>query len=174
MSDAPHPTWGPFLFDTSAESWLARHVQETAVHDWLDRYLACHQIHLSSITVLERVRGYARLARTVEQQIYLSQLGQVWPVDAAAAIVAGEVLALLPEPPTPPKRLHRQLETRASRISRWRFDAMIAATAVVRGLTLVHDNASDFEAIRSTIERSPHRFPSLGTLELFRITRILS
>ncbi len=51
---------------------------------------------------------------------------------------------------------------------------MIAATAVVRGLTLVHDNASDFEAIRSTIERSPHRFPSLGTLELFRITRILS
>jgi hypothetical protein len=49
-----------------------------------------------------------------------------------------------------------------------RFDAIIAATALVNGLTLIHDNAGDFEAIRSAIERAPERFPGLGPLELIR------
>jgi len=45
---------------------------------------------------------------------------------------------------------------------------MIAATALVTRLALVHNNAGDFEAIRSAVERSPERFPNLGPLELIR------
>lgn len=50
------PASGPFLFDTSAESWLALS-QDAAVRKWLRAYLAQHQVQVSSITVLERVRG---------------------------------------------------------------------------------------------------------------------
>jgi hypothetical protein len=45
---------------------------------------------------------------------------------------------------------------------------VIAATALVEQMTLIHNNAEDFEAIRSAIERSPQRFPKLGPLDLVR------
>jgi hypothetical protein len=45
---------------------------------------------------------------------------------------------------------------------------MIAATALIAGMTLVHNNAGDFESIRGAIETSPGRFPKLGPLELIR------
>jgi hypothetical protein len=63
-------------------------------------------------------------------------------------------------------------ESRQERLVRWRFDAMIAATALVASIPLVHNNAEDFETIRSAIERSPDRFPKLGPLELIRCTRL--
>ena len=56
------PTSGPFLFGTSAESWLAR-TEHPQVLDWLRGYLAHHQINVSAATVLERVRGYSLLWR---------------------------------------------------------------------------------------------------------------
>jgi len=49
---------------------------------------------------------------------------------------------------------------------------MIAATALVAGMPLVHNNAADFESIRSAIERSPERFPAPGSLELIRCTTL--
>jgi hypothetical protein len=88
----------------------------------------------------------------------------------SVGVVAGEILALLPDPPSPPKRSHHLAESRSERLSRWRFDVLIASTALVAGIPLVHNNASDFEAIRSSIERTPERFPSLGPLELIRCT----
>lgn len=109
-------------------------------------------------------RGRIEAARVA----YLSQLGNVLPVDSAVAVVAGEIIALIPEAPTPPRRAHRLAESRQERLARWRFDGFIAATALVAGIPLVHNNASDFEAIRSAIERSPERFPGLGPLELIR------
>jgi len=55
----------------------------------------------------------------------------VWPVDGAVAVVTGELMALVPDPPTPPRRSHKLTEPRQKRLSRWRFDQMIAATALV-------------------------------------------
>jgi hypothetical protein len=115
------PGSGPFLFDTSAESWLAR-----TTGTWMREYMSRHQVHIS-----------------------------------AMAIVAGEIVALIPEPPTSPRRSHHLALSRADRLSRWRFDCMIAATALVARMPLIHNNAADFETIRGAIEKAPSRFPSL-------------
>jgi hypothetical protein len=52
---------------------------------------------------------------------YLTTLGRVWPVDGAVAVVAGEIMALLPDPPTRPRRSHHLAESRHERLARWRF-----------------------------------------------------
>jgi predicted nucleic acid-binding protein len=172
-----HPAWGPFLFDTSAESWLAR-TQDPALQRWFAEYLSRHRIHVSAVTIVERIRGYALLSQRTRTErwediergriAYLAGLGRVWPLDGAIAVVAGEVGALLPNPPTSPRRAHRLVESRQDRLVRWRFDGMIAATALVAGMPLIHNNPADFESIRSAIERTPRRFPKLGPLELIR------
>jgi predicted nucleic acid-binding protein len=171
------PAWGPFLFDTSAESWIAR-CEQPAVRDWMLLYRSRHPVHVSAVTVLERIRGYSllwnralgdRRARIDAARVaYLNALGHVWPLDGAAAVVAGEIIAMLPEPPTPPRRSHKLTESRQERLARWRFDAMIAATALVVRMPLIHNNARDFDPIRSAIDLSPERFPGLGRLVLIR------
>jgi predicted nucleic acid-binding protein len=171
------PGSGPFLFDTSAESWLAR-TKQPELLNWLQAYLSRHPVHVSAVTVLERSRGYSLLWRRAHQDrregiesariAYLSALGRVWALDGATAVVAGEIMSLLPNPPTEPKRSHQLAESRQERLARWRFDAMIAATALVARMPLIHNNAADFEEVRSAIERSPERFPRLGPLELIR------
>ena len=40
-------------------------------------------------------------------------------------------------------------------------------------MSLIHNNAADFEAIRGAIEVSPQRFPGLGPLGLIRCTSLL-
>jgi predicted nucleic acid-binding protein len=173
------PASGPFLFDTSAESWLAR-AGDGETLTWIRAYLSHHQMHVSAVTVMERVRGYSLVWRRAEPErrdsieaarvAYLANLGRVWPLDGAVAVIAAEIMALVPDPPTPPRRSHQLVESRQERLVRWRFDAMIAATALVAGMPLIHNNAGDFEAIRSAIERFPRRFPGLGPLELMRCT----
>jgi len=171
------PASGPFLFDTSAESWLAR-TEQSEFLNWMRAYVSLHPIHVSAVTVLERIRGYSLLWRRSQGErremielarvAYLAALGVVWPLDGAVAVVAGEIMALLPDPPTAPKRSHHLAESRQDRLARWRFDGMIAATALVARMPLIHNNAADFEPVRSAIERSPARFPRLGPLELMR------
>lgn len=151
-----HPEFGPFLFDTSAESWLAR-AEDPKVAGWMREYLFRHQIHISAVTVLERIRGYSLLwQRTAAEQreriesariTYLEGLGRVWPLEGAVAVIAGEIMALVPEPPTPPRRSYRLAESRGERLARWRFDSIIAATAIVAQMPLIHNNAADFESI---------------------------
>ena len=97
---------GPFLFGTSAESWLAR-AEHSQVIEWMREYLSHHPVHVSAITVLERVRGYSLLWRRAQvdrrerieaaRVAYLRELGRVWPLEGAAAVVAGEIMAF-PEP----------------------------------------------------------------------------
>ncbi len=50
---------------------------------------------------------------------------------------------------------------------------MIAATALATDMLLIHNNAADFEAIRSSIEQDPIRFPALGPLRLIRCASVL-
>src|SRR5579871_2418085 len=103
------PADGPFLFDTSAESWLARSTNP-AVLDWIREYLFHYQPHVSALTVMERVRGYSLLWRSAAESrrefieaarvAYLNTPRRVWPLDEAVAVLAGEVMALIPDPPT--------------------------------------------------------------------------
>ncbi|MGO4883227.1 MAG: type II toxin-antitoxin system VapC family toxin [Bryobacteraceae bacterium] len=175
------PALGPYLFDTSAEYWLAIST-DSAVRRWHAAYLELHAVHVSAITVMERMRGYAlsiqldppgrRRLLSMKRQEYLDSLGEVRPVDAAVAMLAGELAALLPQPPTPPKRSHRTAEVRQERLVRWRNDILIAATALVAGMPLVHYNPRDFETIRTAIETSPQRFPTLGPLNLVSVLRL--
>ncbi len=172
-----------FLFDTSAESWLSREPPPLEAIWWRD-YQRTRTVHISSITVLERIRGYARLwqsANPTQQAkierarlIYLQAPRRVLPVSPAVAVVAGEIIALLPDPPTPPKRSHRLSESKADRLARWRFDAIIAATAMVYRLPLLHNNPADFEAIRLSAETNANRFPQVGQLQLVRCAAVAS
>jgi predicted nucleic acid-binding protein len=171
------PAWGPFLFDTSAESWFARS-SSPAVESWWREYRLRHRVHVSAVTVVERIRGYALLGRAAENHAragietarlaYLSQLGSVWPMDTSIAVVAGEIMAALPQPPTPPRKTHVGSESKQDRLARWRFDIVIAATALAAGMRLIHNNAADFEGIRDRLKTSPERFPGLGALNLVR------
>ncbi|MGA2594188.1 MAG: hypothetical protein ABSH32_30170 [Bryobacteraceae bacterium] len=139
-------------------------------------------MHVSAITVMERMRGFALLLERAApqrradvesaRQGYLDSLGLVRPVDATVAMFAAELAALLPQPPSPSKRAHRIAESRQERLFRWRCDILIAATALVANLPLVHHNPRDFETIRMAIETSPERFPSLGPLNLVSVLRL--
>jgi len=139
-------------------------------------------MHVSVITVLERMRGFALLLQRAApqrrtdiesaRQAYLDSLGPVRPVDASVALFAAELAAMLPQPPTPLRRSHRVAESRQERLFRWRCDILIAATALVAGMPLVHHNPQDFETIRMAIETSPQRFPTLGPLNLVSVLRL--
>jgi hypothetical protein len=111
------PALGPYLFDTSSQSWLERST-DLAVRQWLADYLRQHRMRVSAITVMERIRGYAMLLDraapkhhehiTLERKGFLDSLGPVHPVDASVAVFAAELAALLPQPPAakalPPDR----------------------------------------------------------------------
>ena len=171
------PGSGPFLFDTSAERWLARQ-HDPAVAKWFNDYLSRHTVNVSAVTVMERIRGYAllwhetqpdlRMAVELARIEYLTLLGTVWPIDTRIAVVAAEIMALIPHPPPATNAPRLATESQHERMARWRFNVVIAATALVAGMTLIHNNADDFETIRSAIERSPQRFPKLGPLDLIR------
>lgn len=171
------PDSGPFLFDTSAERWLARQ-HDPAAAQWFHDYLSHHVVNISAATVVERIRGYAllwhqappdrRMAVELARIAYLTRLGIVWPIDTRIAVVAAEIMALIPHPPAASSRPSRRIESAQERMMRWRSNVIVAATALVAGMTLIHNNADDFETIRSAIERSPQRFPKLGPLDLIR------
>ena len=57
------PAFRPFLFETSAESWLGRAGSSVALY-WIGDYLTRHEIHISAVTVMERVRGYSLMWRS--------------------------------------------------------------------------------------------------------------
>jgi hypothetical protein len=137
---------------------------------------------VSAITVMERLRGFAlrleqaapaeRAALALTRQAYIDSHAEAWRVDVVVAATAAQLSVLLPQPPSPPSRSHRIAESRQERLFRWRCDILIAATALVAGMPLVHHNPRDFETIRMAIETSPERFPTLGPLNLVSVLRL--
>ncbi len=99
---------GPFVFDTSAESWLLRS-DVPQVIDWLNRYRTSHPIYVSSATVMERIRGFNLLWQRAEPEkrtrldvarvAYLDALTAVLPIDAAVAVIAAEITTRIIDPP---------------------------------------------------------------------------
>ena len=180
------PAAGPFLFDTSATSCFGRAAGE-AEREWLRNYLALHLVHVSVITVLERLRGYGLALKRAEpprrrwieaaRGEYLRSLeapgSKVLSLIAATAVVSGELMAACPAPPSAPQRSHRLTESRQERLCRWRFDILIAATALVAALPLVHNNPGDFEFLRAAVERQSERFPGVGPLHLVSVRRLV-
>jgi predicted nucleic acid-binding protein len=172
---------GPYLFDTSAESWLARS-EAPEVQRWLFEYIGRHPLYVSAVTVVERLNGYNLALRKAAPEArerlyqrrasYVGDPDRVLSLDVAVAAASAELLAMVPDPPSPPKRSHQAAESRADRLARWRFDTIVAATALVNRLPLMHNNPEDFESLRMAIEIRPDRVGGLGPLELFRCTRL--
>ena len=162
---------GPFLFDTSAESWLSR---EPRGRRWLLHYSRRHLVYVSAVTVMERLTGFgmALAQATPERAGWIRSMresydqtpARVLPVHHSVAQAAAELLCLVPIPPSPPVLAHRRAESKSSRMARWRFDVLIAATALAQGLPLVHNNARDFEALGSALARHPERLDVLGAM----------
>jgi len=181
------PASGPFVFDTSADSYLSR-TTKPAERTWVAVYAAHSPVLVSALTVVERLRGYAILLEAMEsagrarmeaaRSQYLGEietgLVEVLPLTSKVARYGAELMALCPSPPSPPRRAHRRAESRAERLARWRFDILIAATALAAGLPLIHNNPEDFEPLRDAIERAPERFPKAGPLDLLSLRRLTS
>lgn len=141
-------------------------------------------VHVSAVTVIERMRGYLvaeiqaePLRRDVLKrftQVYMSSLGltKVLPFGQDEALIAAQLMALLPNAPSPARRAHRLVESRQQRLARWRFDVLIAATALAHNLPLIHNNPQDFEPLRAVIERIPQRFPGVGPLNVISVKRL--
>ena len=60
------PASGPFVFDTSADSYLSRTVSPPE-DLWLHRYFARFPMLVSAVTAVERLRGFALLCQQMEQ-----------------------------------------------------------------------------------------------------------
>ncbi|HVP47520.1 MAG TPA: type II toxin-antitoxin system VapC family toxin [Bryobacteraceae bacterium] len=180
------PASGPFLFDTSAESYLGRPLS-AAEAEWVVNYAALFPMYVAVLTVVERARGYYMVIGgagpsrrvDVEQRMlqYVHSLeirSRVLDLTVPIALTAAQLMTLCPYPPSPPRRSHEVSESRQDRLARWRFDVMIAATALVHNLPLIHNNPQDFETLRAVIERVPERFPGAGPLNLISVKRLVA
>jgi predicted nucleic acid-binding protein len=178
------PASGPFLFDTSAESYLGRPRSGTEA-DWLVNYTVLFPMYVAVPSVVERARGYymaiestapVRQAELRHRMLrYIHSLGtgsRVLNLTVPIALLAAQLMSLVPHPSSPPRHSHQATESRQDRLSRWRFDVMIAATALDHNLPLIHNSPQDFEPLRAVIERLPERFPGVGPLNLISVKRL--
>jgi predicted nucleic acid-binding protein len=176
------PASGPFLFDTSAESYLGRPPSDAEAR-WLANYT--FPMYVAVPSVMERARGYyiaiesaaadrrAEIQHNMLQYIHTLNAGtRVLNLTVSIALLAAQLMSLSPHPPSPPRHSHQATESRQDRLSRWRFDIMIAATALVHNLPLIHNNPQDFEPLRMVIELLPERFPGVGPLNLISVKRL--
>jgi hypothetical protein len=125
-----------YLLDTNVISELRKpeHRADPAVRSWAAARLPSH-LHLSAITVLEIELGIGRLRR--RDAVQADRL-QTWLEDDLLAVFAGRILAV----DVPVARRAARLHVPDPRPER---DALIAATAIVHGLTMVTRNVADFE-----------------------------
>jgi predicted nucleic acid-binding protein len=132
---------------------LERHLVERARSD--------EPISITAPTVMEVVRGIQATLATRQQisdnrpvpalawfiRLIASDLVEILSLDRAAAILAGQLRALRPVPPTGARRKGVKPEQRAG----WVLDIQIAACAWTHGREIVTENRRDFEALRDLI-----------------------
>lgn len=132
----------------------------------LERHLidcahADEPVAVTAPTVMEVARGIQATAAGAPRQIgdrqapalawfiglLASDLVEILPLDRTAAIVAGQLRALHPSPPTGARRRGVKPEQRAG----WVLDIQIAACAWTHGREIATENRRDFEALRELI-----------------------
>jgi len=127
-----------YLLDTNVVSELVAARPDPNVTDWLDG-AEPDQVFLSVITVGELKGGIDKLPDSKRRRQLSNWLNgdllirfgeRVLPIDVPVALTWGTILA----------------QTRASGTPIPAIDSLLAATAVVHGLTLVTRNVRDFEA----------------------------
>lgn len=125
-----------FLLDTNVISELRRSRlrADPSVRQWVSEHKPS-DLYLSVVTVLEVELGIARLSRRDATQ---AQRLQAWLEDDLLAMFSGRVLPVDVQVARRAARLHVP-DPRPER------DALIAATAVVHGLTVITRNIADFE-----------------------------
>lgn len=123
------------LLDTNVISELRR--SKSRANPEVRRWVSAQHpsaLHLSAITVLEVELGIARLARRDQ---YQADRVRAWLEDDLLDVFAGRILAI----DVAVARQAAQLHVPDPRPER---DALIAATALVHGLTVVTRNIADF------------------------------
>lgn len=124
-----------FLCDTNVISELAQQAPNAGVLAWAEKV---QEIYLSVITLEEICFGLALwLNARIEGwfEDFISGHARVLDVTPAVARLAGAV--------------HGRLAARGK--TRTQADMLIAATAIIHGLTLVTRNARDFSSINVTL-----------------------
>ena len=127
-----------YLLDTNVISELRRSRPHGAVLRWLDP-IASADLFLSAVSIGEiqigieitRNRDAAKAAEIERWLEEVTQTFQVVTLDAAAFRIWARLM-------------HRKTDDRA-------LDAMIAASAIARGLTVVTRNVRDFKAFPVTV-----------------------
>ncbi len=113
-------------------------------------------VAITAPTVMEVVRGLRTTAANKPHiapalawfvRLLASDLVEILSLDRPAAIVAGQLRATHPTPPTGTRRKGVKPEQRAG----WVLDIQIAACAWTNGRQLATENLRDFEVLRDLI-----------------------
>jgi predicted nucleic acid-binding protein len=130
-----------YLVDANVLCEATRRQPDVKVLAWLERHDA--ELHVSTLTLAEIVKGIHLLAQGKKrgqleawfEELVASFAGRVLPVDEAVARTWGAFYA----------KQQRQGRLLSS------FDSLLAATALVHGLTLATRNTADFPADLSMV-----------------------
>ena len=134
-----------------------------------ERLAAGDPIGVTSASLLEVAYGFRRAADAGDPGFHkllqwlkrFVREGRVelLPLDHHAAIVAGEVRARNPSPPSP--RHGRRRRSKAELRAAWILDIQVAATAWTSGRDIATADAEHFEAIAAAIAELAPRGPEL-------------